>query len=160
MERKSYIEFRRYTPIEPSKLYYVILFGAVIFAVIFSVFFVELIQILFNCDSESTWIDSLIFLLVFYLYIAYRTTRERVLVHDNGTLEIYQTYKHYTIPISSIEQINFKKQFSIYYSDIIILRLETTQNKKIKLMLKETKEFLAELKKHNPDIIIPELPEI
>lgn len=160
MERKSYIEFRRYTPIEPSKLYYVILFGAVIFAVIFSVFFIELIQILFNCDSESTWIDSLIFLLVFYLYIAYRTTRERVLVHDNGTLEIYQTYKHYTIPISSIEQINFKKQFSIYYSDIIILRLETTQNKKIKLMLKETKEFLAELKKHNPDIIIPELPEI
>ena len=160
MERKSYIEFRRYTPIEPSKLYDVILFGAVIFAVIFSVFFVELIQILFNCDSESTWIDSLIFLLVFYLYIAYRTTRERVLVHDNGTLEIYQTYKHYTIPISSIEQINYKKQFSIYYSDIIILRLETTQNKKIKLMLKETKEFLAELKKHNPDIIIPELPEI
>lgn len=160
MERKSYIEFRRYTPIEPSKLYYVILFGAVIFAVIFSVFFVELIQILFNCDSESTWIDSLFFLLVFYLYIAYRTTRERVLVHDNGTLEIYQTYKHYTIPISSIEQINYKKQFSIYYSDIIILRLETTQNKKIKLMLKETKEFLAELKKHNPDIIIPELPEI
>ena len=160
MERKSYIEFRRYTPIEPSKLYYVILFGAVIFSVIFSVFFVELIQILFNCDSESTWIDSLIFLLVFYLYIAYRTTRERVLVHDNGTLEIYQTYKHYTIPISSIEQINYKKQFSIYYSDIIILILETTQNKKIKLMLKETKEFLAELKKHNPDIIIPELPEI
>ncbi len=160
MERKSYIEFRRYTPIEPSKLYYVILYGAVIFAVIFSVFFVELIQILFNCDSESTWINSLIFLLVFYLYIAYRTTRERVLVHDNGTLEIYQTYKHYTIPISSIEQINYKKQFSIYYSDIIILILETTQNKKIKLMLKETKEFLAELKKHNPDIIIPELPEI
>ncbi len=160
MERKSYIEFRRYTPVEPSKLYYVILFGAVIFSVIFSVFFVELIQILFNCDSESTWIDSLIFLLVFYLYIAYRTTRERVLVHDNGTLEIYQKYKHYTIPISSIEQINYKKQFSIYYSDIIILILETTQNKKIKLMLKETKEFLAELKKHNPDIIIPELPEI
>lgn len=159
MERKSYTEYRRFIPIQPSKLYYFILFSIVVFACVFAVFAIELIKMLTNSDFTSTWVEALLLILIFYLYITYRTIHERVLVHDNGILEIYAKNRHYTIPISTIKQIDYKKRLFICI-DVIILILETTQNKKIELMLKENKEFLAELKQHNPNIIIQELPEV
>ena len=42
----------------------------------------------------------------------------------------------------------------------IVIKLELKNGKMIKLLLKENEQFLAELKKHNSNIIIPELPVV
>jgi len=160
MERKSYIEYRRLTIIEPPCLYYILLYIATILASVFSVLFVALLCfILFNKTSILLTTTGLFSALIIFLYSAYNHSRERVLLHKNSVLEVYWNYRHHMIPISSITQVSYKKQWTIC-GNFIVLVLHYNNSRKVEILLKETKEFLAELKKHNPNIIVPELPEI
>jgi hypothetical protein len=159
MERKSYTEYRRYTPVEPPSLYYLILSVIVILV---AVFINGTCYLVSDTDSSTDFLLYAIIESVALLYFfPYKMSHERTLIHhNNDIIEIFLfNRKHQTIPISEISQVSYVKRWTLC-RDIIILVLETTQNKKVKLMLKENKEFLAELKKHNPNIIVPELPEI
>ena len=160
MERKQYSEYRPKLLIEPPKAYYAVC-CIVWLLMIILVYSLAYLCDLYYLDSLYSYVLLAIIAGVFGTYEVYRISRERALIHDNGKLELfYGKYFHKVVSIAEIKQITFRCPWNIYGINFIVLVLELQNGKKIKFQVKETKEFLAELKKHNPDIIIPELPEI
>jgi len=153
MEHKNYLEFKRLTLIEPPCLYYLLMSIIIILSWIFAIAIVELV---FPNDF-LTAIELIIIQSAVGLFFLLRQSRERTLVHNNGDLELYGIHKHVIIPIVEIKQVHFKKRFTIC-GYVIVIKLELKNGKVIKLLLKDNEQFLSELKKHNPNLIIPELP--
>lgn len=155
MDHKNYLEFKRLTLVEPPCLYYLLVAILVVLSWIFAIAIVELV---FPNDF-LTAIELIIIQSAVGLFFLLRQSRERALIHDNGNLEVYGLNQHTSTPIAEIKQVHFKKRFTIC-GNAIVIKLELKNGKVIKLLLKENEQFLAELKKHNSNIIIPELPVV
>ena len=155
MEHRCYIEYKRLALVEPPCLYYLLVAILVVLSWIFAIAIVELV---FSNDF-LTAIELIIIHSAVGLFFLLRQSRERALIHDNGNLEVYGFNQHTSTPIAEIKQVHFKKRFTIC-GNVIVIKLELKNGKVIKLLLKENEQFLAELKKHNSNIIIPELPVV
>lgn len=155
MDHKNYLEFKRLTLVEPPSLYYMLLFIAIILIAALAVSIGAYLNV-FNYESYPV-VEYFFVLLAVLIICLYRLSRERALIHDNGNLEIFWNYKHTITPITDITQVHFGKWHTIC-GNAIVIKLELKNGKVIKLLLKENEQFLAELKKHNSNIIIPELP--
>ena len=157
MDHKNYLEFRRLTLVEPPSLYYMLLFIAIILIAALAVSIGAYLNV-FNYESYTV-VEYFFVCLAVLIICLYRLSRERALIHDNGNLEIFGNYKHTITPITDITQVHFGKWHTIC-GNVIVIKLELKNGKVIKLLLKENEQFLAELKKHNSNIIIPELPVV
>lgn len=163
MERKQYLEYRPKLLIEPPILYYAIFcFVRILVTIITWTSCYLFYNIYLGSESGiNIYILLIIIGVIFAFYEVYKISHERVLIHDNGKLELFfGKYFHKVVFIANIRQISFKRPWNIYGVNFIVLVLEMQNGQKIKFQVKEPKEFLAELKKHNPNIIVPELPEI
>lgn len=153
MERKSYSEYRPPTLITPPKLCY---FIDIVINVIASfigacVFFLVVSNIYITICVFVLWIIT-------GSYYTLRSSKERTLIHDNGYLEtFFGRFKHKIISIGDIKHIYIKKRWTLY-KNYIILILELSNGQKMPICIQDNEQFLAELKSHNPNIIIPELP--
>lgn len=155
MEQKKYSEYRRLTLIEPPCLFYILMYTItilVVFIVVACMFFLPTAG---NNDTSTEWV--LLTFLIIFIHSVYRHSRERALIHSNGKLEVYGYYKHQDIPIKNINQIHFKRRWTIC-GNVLVIVLELNNKNTIELLLKDNEQFLEELKSHNPNIIIPELP--
>lgn len=161
MENKNYLEFRRLTLVEPPCLYYLLVYIIIILSWILCVTVGKYLyhQVFPQEPSDLTAIESYFIFLTIATIFFIRRTRERALIHDNGNLEVYGLNHHTTTPITEIKQVHFNKRRTIC-GNAIVIKLELKNGKVIKLLLKENEQFLAELKKHNSNIIIPELPVV
>lgn len=157
MDHKNYLEFKRPTLVEPPSLYYMLLFIAMILIAALAVSIGAYLNF-FN-DESYPIVEYFIAWLPISIICVYRLSRERALIHDNGNLEIFRNYKHTITPITDITQVHFGKWHTIC-GNVIVIKLELKNGKMIKLLLKDNEQFLAELKKHNSNIIIPELPVV
>ena len=153
MERKSYSEYRPPTLISPRKLAY---FFDCIINIIASFISACVVYLL----MPNIYIITCLFvtLIITGSYYTYRSSKERTLIHDNGYLETFLgRFRHKMISIGDIKQVHLKKRWTLY-KNYIILILELSNGKKLPICIQDNEQFLAELKSHNPNIIIPELP--
>lgn len=155
MEHKNYLEFKRLTLIEPPCLYYMLLFIVITLTAVLAVS----VGAYFNAFDYQSYpiVEYFIVCMAILIICLYRLSRERALIHENGNLEVYRNNKHTITPIQDITQVHFGKWPTIC-GNAIVIKLELKNGKVIKLLLKENEQFLSELKKHNPNLIIPELP--
>lgn len=157
MEHKNYLEFKRLTLIEPPCLYYTLSFMALLIGIVLATLIILYLRSIGMMDSGLTVTELLFINITICAILLYRQSRERALIHEKGTLEVYGFNYHTTTSITEIKQVHFKKRFTIC-GYVIVIKLELKNGKVIKLLLKENEQFLSELKKHNPNLIIPELP--
>lgn len=160
MEIKSYTEYRPPYIITSSVMYY--LLGTIILLLIFIIH----IGILCWISSDYNFIDNLTKNIVLFIGLHYlciiRPRLARTLVHTNGYLEILFMGNSFLkkIAINDIKRIEIKKNWSILYGDAIILLLTQANGSLSRICIKENKDFLTELKRYNPNIIIQEIPII
>lgn len=160
MTTKKYTEFNTPRIIKSPLIYYPL--GLLI--ILFIVFLINVFSCFVNSTSDYLGFfekDIILIVGLFYLGVV-RPRFGKARIYQNGILEVLFIGIHMkeTINITDIKRIQLHKQWSLAYGNTIELQLECTNSKHTSLRVSDCEQFLTELKKHNPNIIIPEVPII
>ncbi len=158
MEHKSYSEYKPPFIITFPYIYYPV--GALILSFVYLILIGVFCLLYSDCNYIQNITNNIILLIgLFYLCVV-RPRLGRVRIHTDGHLEIlfFGTKHHQKISVSDIRKIDIHRNWSVIYGDSIVLLLSMKKGKTSRICIQDNEQFLAELKSHNPNIIIPELP--